>query len=78
MQGTDIQLDIRNDFCPMTFVKTRLLIDQMQSGQYATLYVSAGEPVENLPHSIAELGHTIISVTPEAGSAYFTIRFCKS
>ncbi len=78
MQDTDIQLDIRKDFCPMTFVKARLLIDKMQSGQYATLYVSAGEPVENLPRSIAELGHTIISVTPEAGSNSFAIRFCKA
>ena len=31
----DYLLDITKDRCPMTFVKTRLMLDKMQSGGYA-------------------------------------------
>ena len=63
-------LDIRADVCPMTFVKTRLLIERMSSGEMAEILLRGSEPVENVPASITELGHTIVSIGPlisEAG-----------
>ncbi len=57
-------LDIRNDVCPMTFVKTRLLIEKMSVGDVATVLLRGEEPIENVPASVAELGHTVLEMAP--------------
>ena len=57
-------LDIRNDVCPMTFVKTRLLIEKMSVGDVATVILRGEEPIENVPASVVELGHTVLELTP--------------
>ncbi len=48
----------------MTFVKTRLLIERMSVGDVATVLLRGEEPIENVPASIAELGHTILEMAP--------------
>ena len=50
--------------CPMTFVKTRLLIEKMWVGDVATVLLRGEEPIENVPASIAELGHTVLEMAP--------------
>ncbi len=57
-------LDIRNDVCPMTFVKTRLLIERMPVGDVASILLRGAEPIENVPASVAELGHTVLEMAP--------------
>ena len=66
-------LDITADVCPMTFVKTRLLIEKMSSGESAEIRLVGTEPIENVPASVRELGHTVLNIEPEepnATSAY--------
>ena len=53
-------LDIREDVCPITFVKARLLIEAMNAGEKAELLLRGTEPIENVPNSVKELGHTIL------------------
>ena len=53
-------LDIREDVCPITFVKTRLLIESMSSGENAELLLRGSEPIENVPSSVEELGHEVL------------------
>ena len=53
-------LDIREDVCPITFVKTRLLIEAMSSGDIAEILLRGTEPIENVPGSVRELGHAIL------------------
>lgn len=48
----------------MTFVKTRLLIEKMPDGATAEILLKGSEPVENVPASVAELGHDILSLEP--------------
>jgi TusA-related sulfurtransferase len=60
-------LDITGEVCPMTFVKTRLLIERMAPGEVAEVRLTGEEPLKNVPESVAELGHTILSLAPEAG-----------
>ena len=55
-----IFLDIREDVCPITFVKTRLLIEAMSSGEKAELLLRGSEPIENVPGSVEELGHAVL------------------
>ena len=60
-------LDITADVCPMTFVRTRLLIERMVKGDTATILLRGVEPIENVPASVGELGHTVASVGPLQG-----------
>ncbi len=58
-------LDITEDICPMTFVKTRLLIEKMSPGEIAEIRLTGGEPLENVPASVTELGHKVLDIERE-------------
>lgn len=62
-------LDITDEVCPMTFVKTRILIERMAPGEVCEVRLTGEEPLKNVPESVAELGHAILSLEPEAGGA---------
>ncbi|MDE0057723.1 MAG: sulfurtransferase TusA family protein [Defluviicoccus sp.] len=59
-------LDITADVCPMTFVRTRLLIERMAAGDTATIVLRGAEPIENVPASVTELGHLVTAMGPLA------------
>ena len=63
--SVDLFLDITNEVCPLTFVKTKLSVERMVAGQTLEVRLNAGEPLENVPRSLAELGHIILAVEPE-------------
>ncbi|MGE5548292.1 MAG: sulfurtransferase TusA family protein [Solirubrobacterales bacterium] len=65
----DYYLDITADLCPMTFVRTKLLVERMKSGEVAEIRLKGREPLANVPRSVAELGHTVESCTAEPGEA---------
>jgi len=60
-------LDITKDLCPMTYVKTRLLIEKLNLGEIAEITLQGEEPIKNVPESIKELGHRILSLERETG-----------
>ena len=62
---TDYFLDITTDVCPMTFVRTKLLIERMEPGQTAKVRLQNTEPLENVPRSVREIGHEVLSMEPE-------------
>ena len=62
-------LDITSEVCPMTFVRTRLLIEKMGPGETAEIRLKGQEPLENVPNSVAELGHDVLKIQPEGNSA---------
>jgi len=61
-------LDITEFVCPMTFVHTKLLIERLPTGAVAEIRLNAGEPLKNVPRSLKEHGHEILSLEPEAGA----------
>ena len=54
-----ILLDITNDKCPITFVKTKIALEKLQANQYLNVYVKEGEALDGLPSSLKELGYHI-------------------
>lgn len=75
----DYFLDITADVCPLTFVKTKLLIERMSSGQTAEIRLSAGEPLENVPRAVEEHGHVLLSLDPETpGGTIYNLRLRKA
>lgn len=55
-------IDITKEHCPMTFVKTKIKLSQINRGEKLAVLLNAGEPLENVPRSAEEQGHTIISI----------------
>ncbi|MEW5729592.1 MAG: sulfurtransferase TusA family protein [Pseudomonadota bacterium] len=65
--STDYFLDITADVCPMTFVRTKLMVEKMPAGAVARVRLKGREPLENVPRSLAELGHAVQSLEREPG-----------
>ncbi|TAN49116.1 MAG: sulfurtransferase TusA family protein [Rhodospirillales bacterium] len=63
----DYFIDITSEVCPMTFVKTKLRIEAMSSGEVLEIRLKGQEPLVNVPRSLKELGHEILSFLPEPG-----------
>ena len=55
----DHTLDITRDLCPMTFVRTRLMLDRMTEGETLLVLLKGAEPIANVPRAAAALGHGI-------------------
>lgn len=55
-EGIKYYLDITADRCPMTFVKTRLMLDKMQVGEMLEVRLKGEEPLRNVPRSAKEIG----------------------
>jgi tRNA 2-thiouridine synthesizing protein A len=61
----DNQIDITKEICPMTYVKTKLKLETMSSGQVLEVILREGEPLTNVPKSIMAEGHKILDVRQE-------------
>jgi TusA-related sulfurtransferase len=57
-------LDVTGEVCPMTFVRTKLLLEKMSSGQTAVVCLNSGEPLANVPRAVREHGHSVLGLTP--------------
>lgn len=66
--SADYFLDITTEVCPLTFVRTKLFVERMMAGETLEIRLNAGEPLENVPRSLAELGHQILSIRPEVAA----------
>jgi TusA-related sulfurtransferase len=62
------RLDITDQVCPMTFVRTKLLIERMKAGEIAEIRLNAGEPLQNVPRSVREHGHEVLELAPAPGA----------
>lgn len=64
----DRTLDITRFVCPMTFVRTRLALESMAPGECLEVRLNRGEPLENVPRSVVEMGHEVLALAPENGA----------
>jgi TusA-related sulfurtransferase len=58
-----IKLDITKDHCPMTFVKAKLKLEQLEEGDILEILLTAGEPLENVPRTCTEQGFQVLETT---------------
>ena len=57
----DVKKDFRGVMCPMNFVKTKIALTPMKSGQILEILLDDGAPIENVPGSVKNEGHTVLS-----------------
>ncbi|MBK5280806.1 MAG: sulfurtransferase TusA family protein [Nitrospiraceae bacterium] len=64
----DAELDLRGVICPYNFVKTKLKLESMEQGQILSVLLDDGDPIRNVPRSVSNEGHTILSQERVEGS----------
>ncbi|MCC8153844.1 MAG: sulfurtransferase TusA family protein [Tannerellaceae bacterium] len=55
--------DFRGVSCPMNFVKTKLALATIPAGSLLEIWLDDGPPIENVPGSVRNEGHEIVSTT---------------
>jgi sulfite reductase (ferredoxin) len=55
-----LKKDFRGVTCPMNFVKTKIELATLKSGDQLEVLLDDGEPIENVPGSVKMEGHKII------------------
>jgi len=64
MADIDIKVDetvnITDVNCPVTFVKTKVALEELDEGQILQVHLNSGEPVQNVPRSVKEEGHEVL------------------
>jgi TusA-related sulfurtransferase len=56
------KIDITKEYCPMTFVKVKLALSEIQSGDVLEILLKKGEPLENVPKSLVEQGYKVLLI----------------
>ena len=70
-------VDITDVVCPVTFVKAKVALEELEDGDILAIHLNDGEPVQNVPRSIKEEGHKI-RLRPEKQHCLKTERQCCS
>lgn len=66
----DEYIDITDVTCPITFVKTKVALEEMDEGQILQVHLNDGEPVQNVPRSVKEEGHMILELKENGDGTY--------
>jgi len=61
-------IDITSLICPMTFVRTKLMLEQLELGDVLHIRLKGPEPLLNVPRSLREHGHEILTFEQETPS----------
>jgi len=70
----DEKIDLRGVLCPINFVKTKLKLEMMDSGQVLEVILDDGEPIRSVPRSIKEEGHKVVKVENIEGAYRLLIK----
>lgn len=66
----DDQVDITDVVCPITFVKAKVALEELDQGQILAIRMNDGEPVQNVPRSMKEEGHQILKLEDNGDGTY--------
>lgn len=63
-------IDITDVVCPITFVKTKITLEEMEEGEILEVRLNGGEPVQNVPRSLKEEGNKVLELTQNEDGTY--------
>lgn len=66
----DAFADITKVVCPVTFVKAKVAIEELDKGQILEVRMNEGEPIQNVPRSLKDEGHRVIEVINNNDGTY--------
>lgn len=59
--GTNF-LDLKGTPCPLNYVKAKLALENLKSGDVLEILLDEGEPMDNVPKSMEDDGHQILEI----------------
>lgn len=65
MQDVTRAIDITNDICPMTYVRTRLALDKLSPGEVLLVTLKGQDPLRNVPRTATEQGHEVLEISTD-------------
>ena len=68
----DETVDITDVVCPMTFVKAKVAMEELEIGQVLSVHMNDGEPVQNVPRSFKEEGQQVLKLIDNEDGTYET------
>ena len=66
----DETVGITDVVCPMTFVKAKVAMEQLEIGQVLSVHMNDGEPVQNVPRSFKEEGQQVLKLIDNEDGTY--------
>jgi tRNA 2-thiouridine synthesizing protein A len=63
-------IDITGEVCPMTYVRTKLRLEALASGEVLEVLLRGEEPLKNVPRSARDEGHEVVSLDPLEGGGW--------
>lgn len=66
----DDRVDITDVVCPVTFVKTKIALEELEDGQILQVHMNSGEPILNVPRSVKDEGHKILKISENEDGTY--------
>lgn len=66
----DAEVDITDKVCPLTFVKAKVSLDELEDGEVLAIRMNDGEPVQNVPRSMKEEGHQVLKLDDNEDGTY--------
>ncbi len=58
----------------MTFVRTKLRLERLKSGEILSVRLRGEEPLRNVPRAARDEGHTILGIAADGDAHIVTIR----
>lgn len=68
-----VLLDITQDRCPLTFVKTRLELEQLNKGDQLLVIIGSKESCDNVTASVKKEGFSVLQETIVNHDTYLLI-----
>lgn len=63
---TTHRIDVSAERCPMTWVRTKLALESIESGALLEVLLGSGEMLANVPRNVTDDGHEVVSLAPAA------------
>ena len=63
-------VDITDVTCPITLVKAKVELEELDDGDILEIRLNDGEPVQNVPRSLKEEGHKVLELTENSDGTY--------
>lgn len=63
-------VDITDVVCPVTFVKAKVAMEELEVGQVLSVHMNDGEPCQNVPRSFKEEGQKVLRLIDNKDGTY--------
>lgn len=70
-------IDLRGVSCPTNFVKAKLALEDIETGDTLQILLDDGEPVKNVPRSLKAEGHKLLGLK-QADEGHYILELEKA